>query len=94
MPMLYTSIEINKILEDTKETINYYITKDMSYGFKVTKANENANEDEAISLANISNSENEIAKLIDELISYGDNMEQIKYIVEDYQSAIGNRVIA
>ncbi len=94
MPMLYTSIEINKVLEDTKETINYYITKDMSYGFKVTKASENANENEAISVNNIADSENGVAKLIDELISYGDNMEQIRYIVEDYQEAIGPRITA
>lgn len=94
MPMLYTSIEINKVLEDTKETINYYITKDMSYGFKVTKASGNTNEDESISVDNIADSENGIAKLIDELVGYGDNMEQIKYIVEDYQEAIGPRVIA
>lgn len=94
MPMLYTSIEINKVLEDTKETINYYITKDMSYGFKVTKASEAANENEEIAVNNIAKSENEVATLIDELISYGDNMEQIKYIVEDYQEAINPRVIA
>ncbi len=94
MPMLYTSIEINKVLEDTKETINYYITKDMSYGFKVTKANANSNENESIAVDNIADSENGVAKLIDELVGYGDNMEQIKYIVEDYQEAAGPRIIA
>lgn len=87
MPMLYTSIEINKVLEDTKETINYYITKDMSYGFKVTKSSGNEIANEAISVSNIADSENGVARLIDELISYGDNMEQIRYIVEDYQKA-------
>ena len=34
---LYTSIEICKVLEDTKETRKYYITKDNTYGFKITK---------------------------------------------------------
>lgn len=94
MAMLYTSIEINKVLEDTKETINYYITKDMSYGFKVTKSGENSNENESISVDNIADSENGVAQLIDELVGYGDNMEQIKYIVEDYQEAISPKVIA
>lgn len=94
MPMLYTSIEINKVLEDTKETINYYITKDMSYGFKVTKASENAKENEAMSVDNIADSENGVAQLIDELIGYGDNIDQIKYIIEDYQEAVSQKVIA
>ena len=94
MPMLYTSIEINKVLEDTKETINYYITKDMRYGFKVTKVSGNANENEAMSVDNIAESENGVAQLIDELVGYGDNIEQIKYIIEDYQESTRPKIIA
>lgn len=84
MKNLYSSIEINKVLEDTKEIKNYYITKDESYGFEITKSNNGMIEEGIAMMSNISNSEDDVKKIIDELIKHEDNAEQINYIVEDY----------
>ncbi len=85
MNILYSSIEINKVLDDIKETRKYYITKDESYGFKITKiSNEQLVENEILSVPNLVNSEPMIKNLIDEVIKCEDDVEQAKYIVEDY----------
>ena len=85
MNILYSSIEINKVLDDIKETRKYYITKDKSYGFKVTKiADEQLIENEILNVPNVVNSEPMIKNLIDEVIKCEDDVEQAKYIVEDY----------
>ena len=41
MDKLYSSIEINKVLDNFKETVKYYIVKEDTYGFKVTKQESN-----------------------------------------------------
>ncbi len=88
MDILYSSIEINKVLEDFKETRKYYITKDDTYGFKVTKLeNNNLVENEVLSMRNIIGNEEKIKELIDEIIKCEDNYEQAKYIVEDYMKS-------
>lgn len=85
MDILYSSIEINKILEDFKETRKYYITKDDTYGFKVTKINNNdLVEKEVLSMRNVIGSQENIKSLIDEIIECEENYDQAKYIVEDY----------
>ncbi len=85
MKILYSSIEINKVLDDIKETRKYYITKDNTYGFEVTKIdNDELVEKEVLSMQNIANSEPMIKSLIDEVIKCEDDVEQAKYIVEDY----------
>lgn len=85
MNILYSSIEINKVLDDIKETRKYYITKDNSYGFKVTKIdNQELVEKEVLSMQNVVSSEQMIKSLIDEVIRCEDDIEQAKYVVEDY----------
>lgn len=83
MTTLYSSIEISKVLEDTKEIKKYYITKDEGYGFEITKSINNVEED-VTAVKNLSNNEDEVKRLIDDLIKCGDNTDQINYIVEDY----------
>ena len=41
MDKLYYSIEISKALDDFKQIIKYYIIKEDSYGFKITKQESN-----------------------------------------------------
>lgn len=84
MKNLYYSIEISKVLEDTKDVRKYYITKDEGYGFEITRSNNNLVEEEVAMMTNIADNENDIKKILDELIRHDDNQEQINYIVEDY----------
>ena len=94
MSMLYSSIEISKVLEDSKETRKYYITKDSTFGFKMTKTENNELvEKEVLCMNNIANSENMIKSLIDEVIKCEDDVEQIEYVVEDYVKAQSNLLV-
>ncbi len=91
MNMLYSSVEISKVLEDTKVIRKYYITQDSTFGFKITKTENNELiEKEIYSASNIVNDENEIKSLIDEVIKCEDDAEQINYIVEDYIKSKSN----
>lgn len=91
MKILYSSIEINKVLDDIKETRKYYIIKDNTYGFEVTKTNnDELVEKEVMTMQNVVNSEPMIKSLIDEVIKCEDDIEQAKYIVEDYMKQQSN----
>lgn len=85
MKSLYSKVEISKVLDDFKETRKYYVTKDNTYGFAITKTeNDNLVEKEILSMNNLVDSEDIIKSLIDELIKCGDDLTQAQYIVEDY----------
>ena len=85
MEKLYSSIEINKVLDNFKETVNYYIVKEDTYGFKVTKQESNdLVEKEVLSIKNVIGTEEKVKSLIDKIIECGENLNQAKYIVEDY----------
>ena len=85
MDKLYSSIEINKVLDNFKETVNYYIVKEETYGFKVTKQESNdLVEKEVLSIKNVIGTEEKVKSLIDKIIECGENLNQAKYIVEDY----------
>ena len=85
MEILYTSVEIHRLLDNFKETRKYYIIKDDSYGIKVTTLiNEELVEKEVLKINNITGSENETKLLIDKIIECDDNYEQAEYIIEDY----------
>ena len=85
MDKLYSSIEINKVLDNFKETVNYYIVKEDTYGFKVTKQESNdLIEKEVLSIKNVIGTEEKVKSLIDKIIECGENLNQAKYIVEDY----------
>lgn len=94
MKNLYYSIEINKVLEDTKDVRKYYITKDNGYGFEITKSNNGIVEEDVAMMSNISDNENDVKMIIDELIKYDDNQEQINYIVTDYLENFKKQVTA
>ena len=88
---LYTSIEICKVLEDTKETRKYYITKDNTYGFKITRMeNKDLVENEVLCMNDVIDSEEKIKSLIDIIIKCEDDYDQAKYIVEDYIKSQSN----
>lgn len=85
MEKLYSSIEINKVLDNFKETVNYYIVKEDTYGFKVTRQeSNNLVEKEVLSIKNVIGTEEKVKSLIDKIIECGENFNQAKYIVEDY----------
>ena len=85
MDKLYSSIEINKVLDNFKETVKYYIVKEETYGFKVTKQESNdLVEKEVLSIKNVIGTEEKVKSLIDKIIECGENFNQAKYIVEDY----------
>ena len=85
MEKLYSSIEINKVLDNFKETVNYYIVKEDTYGFKVTRQeSNNLVEKEVLSIKNVIGTEEKVKSLIDKIIECGENLNQAKYIVEDY----------
>ena len=84
MKTLYSSVEINRVLEDFKEIRKYYITKEDSYGFVITKTTSNELvEKEMLCINNIVDSEEKIKHLIEEVIKCEDDFEQAKYVVED-----------
>ena len=86
MEKLYLCVEINKVLDDFKEVRKYYITKDDTYGFKITKQeNNDLVEKEVLSMKNVIDTEEKIKSLIDEIIKCEDDYNQAKYIVEDYK---------
>ena len=85
MDKLYSSIEINKVLENFKQIVKYYITKDDTYGFKITKQeNNDLVEREILSMKNVIDTEESVKSLIDQLIKCEDDFNQAQYIVEDY----------
>lgn len=85
MDKLYSKIEINKVLEDFRKIIKYYITKEDIYGFKVTKQESNDFvEREVLSMKNVIDTEEKVKSLIDRIIECEEDFNQAKYIVEDY----------
>ena len=86
MDKLYSCVEISKVLDDFKEVRKYYITKEDTYGFKITKQeNNDLVEKEVLSMKNVIDTEEKIKGLIDEIIKCEEDYNQAKYIVEDYK---------
>ncbi len=85
MEKLYSCIEINKVLDDFKQTMKYYIVKDDTYGFKVTKQeNGDLVEKEVLNMKNVIDTEDGIKSLIDNIIKCEEDLNQTIYIVEDF----------
>ncbi len=92
MKTLYSSVEINRVLDDFKEIRKYYITKEDSYGFVVTKtASGELVEKEVLCINNIVDDEEKIKLLIEEVIRCENDFEQAKYVVEDSIKAISKK---
>ena len=85
MNKLYSSIEINNALDDFKQVIKYYITKEDTYGIKITKQeSRDLVEKEVLSIKNVIGTEDGMKDLIDNIIKYNADFDQAKYFVEDY----------
>ena len=85
MNKLYLSVEINNALDDFKQVIKYYITKEDTYGIKITKQeSRDLVEKEVLSVNNVIGTENGMKSLIDNIIKYNADLDQAKYYVEDY----------
>ena len=85
MKDLYFTVVVNDNLKESKEVIKYYLTKDKSYGFKITIASgENLIEDEVISKDNITDSEETVRNLIKIIERSGREFSQIDDLVEDF----------
>ena len=85
MDKLYYSIEISKALDDFKQIIKYYIIKEDSYGFKITKQESNdLIEKDVLIMKNVIDTEENVESLIDKIIKCEEDFSQAEYIVEDY----------
>ena len=85
METLYTIVQIDKMLENFKETRKYYIIKDEAYGVKITKTlNNDMVEKEILSIKNVITTEKSIKELIDKVILCDENYDLILEIVEEY----------
>lgn len=78
----YGSTDIK--LGDENQIINYYIIKgeNDSYGISIEKEIDGALK-EKTEVKNISNNENVVRNIIDEIISNNNDLEQLKYVIED-----------
>ena len=85
METLYYTIEINKILESYKEVRKYYITKDESYGIKITKTeNDELVEKEVLVIKNVITTKQNIQELMDKVILCEDDYNLVIEIVKEY----------
>lgn len=85
METLYMTVEVYKALNNHKEIISYFILNDESYGIKICKdSNDKIKKNEQVLFKNISKDEEAIEKLIDSLVEFGIDFEQIQYVIEDY----------
>ncbi len=81
MKVNYGMTEIK--LGEEKQIVNYFITKnEENYGIKIEKEINGKLKDEA-EVNDISNNENVVRNIIDELISNNNDLEQMKYVIED-----------
>lgn len=81
MKVNYGMTEIK--LGEEKQIVNYFITKNEgNYGIKIEKEINGKLKDEA-EVNDISNNENVVINIIDELISNNNDLEQMKYVIED-----------
>lgn len=86
MEKIYYIVEINKALQNEKETINYSILKNDKYGVKITKSlNNEILENNQIVMNDIFETEDDVKALFDSLINQGNDLSQLEYVVEDYK---------
>lgn len=92
MTNLYLTVEVKDNLKDSKEVIKYYLTKDESYGFKITiTSSENLVEEEECSIKNITVDKDKIMKLVKLIEISGTEFSQVNDIVEDFLSQEQNK---
>lgn len=82
MERLYLKVEITS--KTVKEQTEYYIIKEKRYGVKIVQKNLiNIGDKTEIIFQDISNNENLVENIIDTFIASNNDLEQIKYIIED-----------
>ncbi len=85
MTDLYCTVEMSNNLENSKEVIKYYLTKEESYGFKITiTSNDDENEMNKIIRNNITADKEKIKDLVRILAKSGSEFSLIDDIIEDY----------
>ena len=88
MKTLYLKVEICKALEDQREEINYYILEDKSYGVCISREyKDDTFKKEEIVMENVFTNIEDVKKVIDLLISQGNDLSQMQYIIEDYRKS-------
>ena len=82
MERLYLKVEITS--KTVKEQTEYYIIKEKRYGVKIVQKDLiNIGDKTEIIFQDISNNENLVENIIDTFIASNNDLEQIKYIIED-----------
>ncbi len=70
-------------LGDENQTLNYFIIKDDdNYGIKIEKECNGILKEET-EINDVSNNENVVRNIIAEIISNNNDLEQLKYVIED-----------
>lgn len=82
MERLYLKVEITS--KTVKEQTEYYIIKEKRYGVKIVQKDLiNIGDKTEIIFQYISNNENLVENIIDTFIASNNDLEQMKYIIED-----------
>ena len=82
MERLYLKVEITS--KTVKEQTEYYIIKEKRYGVKIVQKDLiNIGDKTEIIFQDISNNENLVENIIDTFIARNNDLEQMKYIIED-----------
>lgn len=82
MERLYLKAEITS--KTVKEQTEYYIIKEKRYGVKIVQKDLiNIGDKTEIIFQDISNNENLVENIIDTFIASNNDLEQMKYIIED-----------
>ena len=82
MERLYLKVEITS--KTVKEQTEYYIIKENRYGVKIVQKDLiNIGDKTEIIFQDISNNENLVENIIDTFIASNNDLEQMKYIIED-----------
>ena len=82
MERLYLKVEITS--KTVKEQTEYYIIKEKRYGVKIVQKDLiNIGDKTEIIFQDISNNENLVENIIDKFIASNNDLEQMKYIIED-----------
>ena len=82
MERLYLKVEITS--KTVKEQTEYYIIKEKRYGVKIVQKDLiNIGNKTEIIFQDISNNENLVENIIDTFIASNNDLEQMKYIIED-----------
>lgn len=84
MQNLFITIDINKPLENKKESLLFYILKNKSYGIEISKK-VNDRTDKLMEVKNVFNNEKEAKDFIEYIVENNNDISQVNYLIEDYK---------